>query len=149
MHITLTRQPVDTVPLIIWSAAEMAVTLICIGIPILRPLWRRTIYGSKLSSDRYYRKQDNGSDGRAYNMDNMDNMPQDKDAGKNNRGFPGAHTKLGIGGPSTITRIAGDNQSDESILGPEYRNRSASTPENGTICVKQDVQVEWTKRSAV
>jgi hypothetical protein len=132
---------VDTVPLIIWSAAEMAVTLICIGIPTLRPFWR------------HFRKQGDESDGQAYKMDNL---PRGKDAGENNLGFHDANTELGIRGPSTITQIAGDNhgdyygdnRSDKSILGPEYRNRSALTPENGTICVKQDVQVEWTNGSA-
>lgn len=29
----------DTINLIIWSAAELAVTMVCIGIPVLRPLW--------------------------------------------------------------------------------------------------------------
>ncbi|ESA43320.1 hypothetical protein GE21DRAFT_4552 [Neurospora crassa] len=30
-----------TLPLIVWSAAEMAITLVCIGIPVLRPLYKR------------------------------------------------------------------------------------------------------------
>ncbi|KAF5020686.1 hypothetical protein F66182_7284 [Fusarium sp. NRRL 66182] len=141
----ITIAGMDTVPLIIWSAAEMAVTLICIGIPILRPLWRRTLGGSKLSSDRYYRKQGEGSDGQAYKMENLE---QKKEANDSNRGFPGADPRLGIRGPSTITKIAGFNNSDESILGPEYRTDS---PEHGdgTIHVKQDVQVDWTRGTAV
>ncbi|GAB1319258.1 Integral membrane protein pth11 [Madurella fahalii] len=31
----------DTVGLIVWSAAEIAVTMICIGIPVCRPLYKR------------------------------------------------------------------------------------------------------------
>lgn len=49
----------DSVPLIVWSAAEMAVTLICIGIPVCRPVYRRVyhhFYPHKQTSG--YRKQD-------------------------------------------------------------------------------------------
>lgn len=106
---------VDTVPLIIWSAAEMAVTLICIGIPVLRPLWRRVIHNSNLSSERYYRKQEEVNNDQAYDMDNM---PQ---SNGNRRGFNKSHPKLGNRGYGTITQIAGDNESDESILGRGYR----------------------------
>ncbi|KAF4967426.1 hypothetical protein FSARC_4999 [Fusarium sarcochroum] len=137
----------DTVPLIIWSAAEMAVTLICIGIPILRPLWRQAIRGSKLSSDRYYRKQGEGSDGQAYSMGNL-GQSKSRGATDSHRGFPDADPKLGIRGPSTVTQIAGYNKSDESILGSEYRNNIATGPMDGTIRVKQDVQIDWTRGSA-
>ncbi|KAJ4256251.1 hypothetical protein NW762_009331 [Fusarium torreyae] len=138
----------DTVPLIIWSAAEMAVTLICIGIPILRPLWRQAIRGSKLSSDRYYRKQGEGSDGQAYSMGNL-GQSKSRGATDSHRGFPDADPKLGIRGPSTVTQIAGYNKSDESILGSEYRNDATTGPVDGTIRVKQDVQIDWTRGSAV
>ncbi|KXX75860.1 hypothetical protein MMYC01_207351 [Madurella mycetomatis] len=39
----------DTVGLIVWSAAEIAVTMICIGIPVCRPLYKRFL--DKLSSN--------------------------------------------------------------------------------------------------
>ncbi|KAI5458778.1 hypothetical protein BGZ63DRAFT_362750 [Mariannaea sp. PMI_226] len=133
----------DTVPLIIWSAAEMAVTLMCIGIPILRPLYRRAVYGSNFSSERYYKKQDDGTDGRSYEMGSL---PQRSGATENNRGFPLADPKLGIRGPTTITEIAGDNHSDESILGPEFRQSAIANQQNEHgIQVKQDVHVDWTK----
>lgn len=45
----------DTVGLIVWSAAEMGVTLICIGIPVCRPLYKR-LY-------RRFRSQVTGSSG--------------------------------------------------------------------------------------
>ncbi|RFN52106.1 hypothetical protein FIE12Z_3658 [Fusarium flagelliforme] len=129
----------DTVPLIIWSAAEMAVTLICIGIPILRPLWRRVLHNSNLSSERYYRKQEENNNEQSYNMDSM------PPSNGNRRGFHKSHPKLGIRGPGTITRIAGDNKSDESILGPEYRQGKGSSPSPapGGIHVKQDVHVDY------
>ncbi|KAE8356318.1 hypothetical protein BDV28DRAFT_117269 [Aspergillus coremiiformis] len=53
----------DTVPLIIWSAVELAVTLICVGIPTVRPLYRRIVHGSsvKESHEGYKRHDDNGT----------------------------------------------------------------------------------------
>ncbi|WXC59688.1 hypothetical protein SNK03_005548 [Fusarium graminearum] len=126
----------DTVPLIIWSAAEMSITLMCIGIPILLPLWRRVVRGSKISSERYYRRHGE-SYGEGFNLGSV-LLGSDK---ANNRGFPNAPAKLGIRGPGTITRIAGDNYSDESILGSEYR-RGGPSPVGG-ICVKQDIQIDW------
>lgn len=40
----------DTVNLIIWSAVELAVTLICVGIPTVRPLYRTIVHGSHSES---------------------------------------------------------------------------------------------------
>ncbi|KAK4171451.1 hypothetical protein QBC36DRAFT_366486 [Triangularia setosa] len=48
-----------TVPLIVWSAAEIAITMICIGVPVIRPLYKDFI--NKLSratrSTSGYKKQ--------------------------------------------------------------------------------------------
>ncbi|KAF9887542.1 hypothetical protein FE257_010120 [Aspergillus nanangensis] len=38
----------DTVNLIVWSGVELAVTLICVGIPTVQPLYRRVWKGSKI-----------------------------------------------------------------------------------------------------
>ncbi|KAL3477959.1 hypothetical protein BJX99DRAFT_256929 [Aspergillus californicus] len=52
----------DTVNLIIWSAVELAVTIICVGIPTIRPLYRTVTHGpSSGSSEGRYVKH-NGSD---------------------------------------------------------------------------------------
>ncbi|KAK4149178.1 hypothetical protein C8A00DRAFT_47148 [Chaetomidium leptoderma] len=65
----------DTVGLIVWSAAEIAVTMICIGIPVCRPLYKRWL--DKLSTNRSggasgYRKQEqgqqSGSNNRPFGM---------------------------------------------------------------------------------
>ncbi|KAK3391828.1 hypothetical protein B0T20DRAFT_361436 [Sordaria brevicollis] len=52
-----------TVPLIAWSAAEIAITLICIGIPVLRPLYKRIYQKFRTQSTRStgYLKQSNRS----------------------------------------------------------------------------------------
>ncbi|KAK4120104.1 hypothetical protein N657DRAFT_580427 [Parathielavia appendiculata] len=56
----------DSVGLIVWSSAEMAITLICIGIPVCRPLYRRAfrlLLGEISSSAEGYQKQSAGPDG--------------------------------------------------------------------------------------
>ncbi|KAL2140142.1 hypothetical protein VTI28DRAFT_4224 [Corynascus sepedonium] len=53
----------DSVGLIVWSVAEMAITLICIGIPVCRPLYKqafRRILGESRSAG--YQKQSAGKD---------------------------------------------------------------------------------------
>lgn len=70
----------DTVGLIVWSAAEIAVTMICIGIPVCRPLYKRWLeklstYRSRsgTASSGYQRQQHKdqngeGSDGPRYGL---------------------------------------------------------------------------------
>ncbi|GFF56794.1 hypothetical protein IFM62136_03220 [Aspergillus lentulus] len=49
----------DTVDLIIWSAVELAATLICVGIPTIRPLYRHIVHGSRFKdSNEGYKKHD-------------------------------------------------------------------------------------------
>lgn len=46
----------DSVGLIVWSSAEMAITLICIGIPVCRPLYKRAfrrMFGESSFSANY------------------------------------------------------------------------------------------------
>jgi hypothetical protein len=40
----------DTVPMLIWSATESCVTIMCSSIPVLRPLYIRVKYGKDTSS---------------------------------------------------------------------------------------------------
>ncbi|KAJ5226692.1 uncharacterized protein N7469_006698 [Penicillium citrinum] len=62
----------DTVDLIIWSAVELAVTLICVGIPTVRPLYRTIVHGSKpeSSSDRFNKQNDSDHSSR-FRMRNL------------------------------------------------------------------------------
>ncbi|KAF7169151.1 hypothetical protein CNMCM5623_001938 [Aspergillus felis] len=52
----------DTVDLIIWSAVELAVTLICVGIPTIRPLYRHIVHGSRFkeSNEGYKKHEESG-----------------------------------------------------------------------------------------
>ncbi|KAE8374015.1 hypothetical protein BDV26DRAFT_296419 [Aspergillus bertholletiae] len=52
----------DTVALVIWSAVELAMTLICVGIPTVRPLYRYIVHGSNVQeSHELYKRQDDSS----------------------------------------------------------------------------------------
>ena len=107
----------------------MTVTMICIAIPVCRPLYKRVFHGS------LYRKQSDGSD--APESHNLRPVASHNDlAGK---------LKLGINGPFTKTDITrDDNDSQEQILDVEL---GGSVPDSiGCIRVKENVQIEWTPR---
>ncbi|KAK5651804.1 hypothetical protein OQA88_11672 [Cercophora sp. LCS_1] len=134
----------DSVGLIVWSSAEMAVTLICIGIPVCRPLYKRMfqrIFGETGSSAGYH-KQSAGMDGSLAlrtiggGLVGADGKPIQKKAPSGSTTEDGASftdVKIGVNGPFTRTTVgrgssAGghsqDNASDEEIL-DEYRRSQA------------------------
>ncbi|KAK3331622.1 hypothetical protein B0T19DRAFT_380110 [Cercophora scortea] len=138
----------DTVNLIIWSAAELAVTMICAGIPLLRPLLRlRGARTTNASSSGYYRHSlgNDGANPTSFKMQNISTRSQSQTQSdvENSHGFPEAHPKLGIRGTMTKTYIAREeNNSDEEILGPEYRQSlQECPPAAGEIQVRKDVDV--------
>lgn len=57
-------------PLVIWSAVELAMTLICVGIPTIRPLFRGIMSGStsKNSGGSYERHNDSSEGPSAIRM---------------------------------------------------------------------------------
>ena len=119
----------DTIKLNVWSGAEMTVTMICIAIPVCRPLYKRVVHGSS------YRKQSDGSD-----------KPESHDLRPvASHGDLAGKLKLGINGPFTKTDITrDDNDSREQILDVEL---GGSVPDSiGCIRVKENVQIEWTPR---
>lgn len=109
--------------MIVWSAGELAVTMVCIGIPVLRPLYRRIRYNTDYSSDRYY-KHGQGSDGTpvaSYGLSNLDKQSDGK------RNFDPLHTTSNeASNVSAVTYIGNENnRSDEEILGPDFHNAAA------------------------
>jgi hypothetical protein len=49
----------DTINLIVWSAAELAVTMICIGIPtVALPLWRKVTGDTTSSTPKHTQPSD-------------------------------------------------------------------------------------------
>lgn len=157
-HLDLLTFPVqteDTVNLNIWSAAELAITMVCAGIPVLRPLLRRGMAGTSqgTSQSSGYYKHGTGHDGVSqHSRIKLDNLnPSSGSNGNSNRGrgdiesnhgFPNAHPKLGIRGATTVTLISRDNHSDEEILGPEYRHSQPELPGSVQIRERIDVRVE-------
>ncbi|KAM0420320.1 hypothetical protein ACHAPT_011862 [Fusarium lateritium] len=124
----------DTVGLIVWSAAEISVTMICIGIPVCRPLYKK--YLEKLTSRdaSKYRDYRDRSEGGSYPLKTFGGSTvrpgqdnKDGDTSDGDDSITRAERKLGIGGPFTKSyvmggeRVRGDNQSDEQILGPDFR----------------------------
>ncbi|KAH6843269.1 hypothetical protein B0I37DRAFT_393535 [Chaetomium sp. MPI-CAGE-AT-0009] len=137
----------DSVGLIVWSAAEMAITLICIGIPVCRPLYKRAfrrMFGE--SSSAGYQKQsgnDNnsnsvplrtiggglvGTDGKpiagsrkqpSANNSRNKSILEDTVVDKTTNGSTDdvSFSDVKLGGH----RESNDNASEEEILGDEYR----------------------------
>lgn len=92
----------DTVNLIIWSAVELAVTLICVGIPTIRPLYRVIVHGSNLEdSEGGYIKHNNSDQSSHIQMQNM---------AKNNTAFRAKEEG------TTELYISRNNHSDEEVL---------------------------------
>ncbi|KAF5645100.1 integral membrane protein pth11 [Fusarium sp. NRRL 52700] len=118
----------STVGLIVWSAAEIAVTMICIGIPVCRPLYKQYLDRWTSRDGSKYKEQSAGGShplqtiGGSYINANTDVSSEGCKAAEQEK-------KIGLKGPFTKTRIYSkpaervrrDDQSDESILGPDFR----------------------------
>ncbi|KAG7118642.1 hypothetical protein HYQ44_005785 [Verticillium longisporum] len=138
----------DTVPLIVWSCAEQSVTIICIGIPLLRPLYRHVFKRDNLSSssNAQYHKYGEGTDKKSYKMSGI-SKKQRAEGSTDSR--DASNASLGLGS-QTVTDIGAltNNSSNEHILGIETLRNSSDAGSsgnrlNGGIRVKEDVQVEW------
>ncbi|KAE8147818.1 hypothetical protein BDV25DRAFT_159523 [Aspergillus avenaceus] len=118
----------DTVPLIIWSAVELAVTLICVGIPTVRPLYRRIVHGSTAKeSHEGYKKQSGSDPARAqfeFPMRNFGRFARKDDLFTTNASV--AET----GPVQSFT----EGQGDEDLLVAGLRDDG--------ICVRQEIRVE-------
>ncbi|KAH7123484.1 hypothetical protein B0J13DRAFT_455919 [Dactylonectria estremocensis] len=119
----------DTVPMLIWSATESTVTIMCSSIPVLRPLYVRFRYGSKGDStgasagNTSYRLPMYGNhSGRKYGL------------GSN----AGIEAQAGPAHQTHITYNA-NNASDESIL----RDTKAQNANNKGIKRTDEVSVSY------
>ncbi|KAB8230990.1 hypothetical protein ETB97_007344 [Aspergillus alliaceus] len=114
----------DSPTLIIWSAVELAVTLICIGIPTVRPLYRRVIPGSsaKNSPESYKRPNENGESARRFEM------PM-----RNSRGY--LHKDDMLATTTSVVR-------DEEMLGAGFHEENSQYAD--CIRIRQEVRIETT-----
>lgn len=128
--------PEDPMGLIVWSAAEMTVTMVCIGIPVCRPLYKK--YFRKWTTRNSSNYPENNS-GASYPLQTIGGgiIPAkraDRNGSGNSSDTHGKimrehERKLGIGSSLSRTKVYpkgdgrhhGDDQSEEEILGPEFR----------------------------
>lgn len=132
----LTRLPLDdTVDLMVWSAAELCLTLLCIAIPVLRPLYQ-VIRGRGSSAAGYYPSS-------SRDQKSSQNFPMNNVRSKN-KVYPGRDV---MPTETSVHRSRGDNDSDESILGPEYRQKGIQTTTQVTVSYnnksKSDLRDYW------
>ncbi|CAF3526423.1 unnamed protein product [Fusarium graminearum] len=123
----------DPIGLIVWTAAEITVTMICIAIPVCRPLYKKcfTKWTSRGSSNypnsaAPYPLQTIG--GGVLQAKRVDRNGSGSTADTNEQ-VEEHERKMGVNGPFTRTRVypkiderrIGGDQSKEEILGPEFR----------------------------
>ncbi|KAK1775937.1 hypothetical protein QBC45DRAFT_444765 [Copromyces sp. CBS 386.78] len=122
----------DTVGLIVWSSAEIAITMICIGIPVCRPLYKSfldKIYSRTGGSSRSqgYQKQS----GRGFSK----NSRADAGAGLGLRTIGGGaipgRSGGDAGGSGNKSRPNRDDDSDEFELGREGKTGLGSSGSDG------------------
>ena len=107
--------------LLVWSAAEHAVTLICICIPVCRPLYKDILreYGSRISS----------SGNQRIKLDNIESAPEDREQSNTEAGVELERaSNLGSKKARTTSNSYVSityNQSDEEIL---LQAESGNTP---------------------
>ncbi|KAI1075916.1 hypothetical protein F5B20DRAFT_558375 [Whalleya microplaca] len=93
----------DNVNFVIWSAAEMAVTMVCITIPICRPLYK-SIFDRWISpkSSGYQKQSDNSHELRTFGGNTM---PPRADQYSSNKALVGHGDDLGVPEHSVKTYI--------------------------------------------
>ncbi|KAM0635600.1 hypothetical protein ACHAPW_001262 [Verticillium nonalfalfae] len=125
--------------------------MICIGIPLLRPLYRHVLKRDNLStsSKAQYHKYSEGTDKESYKMRGISKKER---AEGSTGGKEASNASLGLDS-QTVTDIGAlnNNSSNEHILGIDTIRNSSDAGSSGNrlnrgIRVKEDVQVEWSNR---
>ena len=140
----------DSVGIIVWSAAEMCVTMVCIGIPVCRPLYKD--YIDKLTSrdtSKYKGLSGNagmplrtigGSEqypgGHSQALDSKHREGRTPDPKP-----PGSQNSSTMGGKSAY--YPGDNHSDEEILSESFKVQPGGvfSENNKGITVTEEFEV--------
>ena len=128
----------DTVPMLIWSATESTVTIMCSSIPVLRPLYVRYRYGSNGESDN-----SGGPQNISYKLPMYAN--RSGKTGENAHDANGSKVRDVLSGSNRTVNIsynAQDNESEESILRDA---RAYGQAVNGGIRRTDQVKVSYEK----
>ncbi|KAF5678136.1 hypothetical protein FHETE_1366 [Fusarium heterosporum] len=126
----------DTVPLIVWSAAEMAITLICYQVMSLCRSWR--MVRGRLRKDSTSHHDSANAEGNSIDVHRMDGIPRGDKVAR--RTYESLRHGCNEGFTQQLTRVwCPDNDTDSTtgILGPD--GRELATPVNSRICVKREV----------
>jgi hypothetical protein len=115
--------------MLIWSATESTVTIMCSSIPVLRPLYVRFRYGSKGESSSGH--------GSAYRLPMYGNHSA-RQQGQRHESQPGLKAHTDVSHHAVITYNA-NNASDESIL----RETKARSGVAGGITRTDQVEVSY------
>lgn len=118
-----------------WTSSELCITIICVSIPSLRPLWQRLTGGS--STDQYYHnsRSRGGFGTKLSTGPDIPSRSHEVAAGA----YPLGNMEAEVsGGRDTALRTIwheADDQSDKSILG-----------NTDGIVRKQEITVEYSAR---
>lgn len=63
----------ETSPSVMWTSSEITLTMICVSVPVLRPLWKRVSIHGLSSSDGYKQYQDDT--GKGSDNIRLENLP--------------------------------------------------------------------------
>ena len=98
----------STVPMVLWFSTELLVTIPCVSIPVLRPLYLRIIHGSNVGGS---------NQSRSYQLPEY--AGKNQQAKDRSRGERNSTIYLGAGGSvfkATVNHSQSANTSEESIL---------------------------------
>ena len=152
----------DVVGIIIWHSAEFSTTMICIGIPVCRPLLRgwlanwETSKGSDTGAGSGWLKNKSPS---GDNMFPMDGIHGSRSHGNSSK--PGDEETMVLRNDDlkqnmttsearfvpTRSREALDNTSEESILGPNSKVQARAVEKDFGVRVKTEFDLKYNNRS--
>lgn len=110
--------------MVVWSGAELCITLLCIGVPVLRPLYKVVM---KRGSTGNSGNPDSAARNQSYRMNSVNNRVfagNSMDTEANARGY----TK--------------NNTSEERILGPEYKDNKIVATREVTVSYAQEAPAD-------
>lgn len=132
----------DTSPMLLWSSSEICLTVVCACIPVLRPLYVRTVYGSRGESS-------DGGGRRSYPLKEYSDSK--KSSGYQGSGRARVYMGRGESALHTTVKLGAVNASEETILRDCHK---ASVPEStmnaeagvgmSTLPKKNDIRVTTT-----
>lgn len=122
--------------LIVWTAVEITVTMVCIGIPVCRPLYKKYFRKWTTRNSSNYPEHNSGASyplrtigGGIIPAKRADKSGSGDTSDTHDKIMREHERKLGIGSslsrtkvyPKADGRFHSDDQSEEEILGPEFR----------------------------